>query len=210
MNNYVVYKHTAPNGKVYIGTTSKPLTERWKNGGGYIGFYFYEAIREFGWNNIKHEVLFEGLTEKEAWEEEQNQIRIHRSNDSRFGYNRSTGGKYPSKGSIRSDEWKRKISLSKTGKKVSEETRRKISTSKKGKSNGLEGLTGEKCTHAGRVYQIDENTGEIISVFYGFAEMVRLTGYAKTPVREAATGIRKRAYGYIWKYEKRGKQNVTV
>jgi len=35
MKNYIVYKHTAPNGKIYIGVTSQKANQRWKNGFGY-------------------------------------------------------------------------------------------------------------------------------------------------------------------------------
>ena len=34
-NNYIVYKHTAPNGKVYIGITKKAPNDRWASGFGY-------------------------------------------------------------------------------------------------------------------------------------------------------------------------------
>lgn len=36
---YIVYKHTTPCGKVYIGITSKTPSQRWQNGKGYIWRY---------------------------------------------------------------------------------------------------------------------------------------------------------------------------
>ena len=67
MADYIVYKHTSPSGKVYIGITGRTVKERWgKNGNGYKYCpYFYRAIKKYGWDNIKHEILYEGLTEDE-------------------------------------------------------------------------------------------------------------------------------------------------
>lgn len=42
---YCVYKHTTPNGKVYIGITSKNPLKRWNNGIGYSkGGYHWEYV----------------------------------------------------------------------------------------------------------------------------------------------------------------------
>ena len=78
-----LYKHTTPNGKVYIGITSqKNINRRWKNGYGYSRHpYFNKAIEEFGWNNIKHEVLFENLSKEEADLLEQMYISLYDSNN---------------------------------------------------------------------------------------------------------------------------------
>ena len=35
MKNFIVYKHTSPNGKVYIGITKQNPKQRWGNGSGY-------------------------------------------------------------------------------------------------------------------------------------------------------------------------------
>ena len=59
---YVVYKHTAPNGKVYIGITCRDPEERWANGKGYNGQYFGRAVKKYGWENFSHEKLFSDLT----------------------------------------------------------------------------------------------------------------------------------------------------
>ena len=62
-----VYKHIAPNGKVYIGITSQPCNKRWRNGKGYKhNQHFSSAIKEFGWEDIKHEVLYENIPQEEA------------------------------------------------------------------------------------------------------------------------------------------------
>lgn len=56
---HCIYKHTFPDGKVYIGQTISGNTEkRWQDGLGYQGQKkVFEAIVKFGWDNIKHEVI---------------------------------------------------------------------------------------------------------------------------------------------------------
>ena len=71
MENYKVYKHTFPNGKVYIGITQQTLIRRWQNGKGYYkNSFISKAINKYGWENVKHEVLFENLTKEEAEQKE--------------------------------------------------------------------------------------------------------------------------------------------
>lgn len=71
LNNYVVYKHTTPSGKVYIGITCQDIRKRWKNGKGYeLCTAFNRAINKYGWENITHEVLFAGLSKQEAIKKE--------------------------------------------------------------------------------------------------------------------------------------------
>jgi len=129
---YTVYKHTTPSEKVYIGITSLKVSERWMYGNGYKhNQYFYRAIKKYGWDNIKHEILFEGLTKEEAEQKEIELIRFYKSNDSEHGYNIENGGN--SKGKV-SEETKRKISEGNKGKILSLETRIKISKGNKGKT----------------------------------------------------------------------------
>lgn len=88
--SYCVYKHTVPDGRVYIGTCKNPV-KRWNNGNGYKrNTYFYKAIQKYGWENIKHEILCEGLSKEEAYEKEAELITKYESNI--FGYNRQSGG----------------------------------------------------------------------------------------------------------------------
>ena len=61
MDNYSVYKHTFPDGKVYIGISINPKT-RWSRGHGYKNNKIMDKeIKNVGWENITHEILFENL-----------------------------------------------------------------------------------------------------------------------------------------------------
>ena len=76
--NYCVYKHTNKiNGKVYIGLTGRKPEYRWDNGKGYYKngqSKMYNAIQKYGWENVKHEIVFENLTKKDACLKEQELI----------------------------------------------------------------------------------------------------------------------------------------
>lgn len=52
MDNYTVYMHRFPNGKVYIGITRVAPEKRWRNGKGYSENRFMQfAINKYGWEN---------------------------------------------------------------------------------------------------------------------------------------------------------------
>ena len=134
---YCVYKHTAPNGKSYIGITSRKPEKRWRNGSGYAhNPFFANAIQKHGWNNIKHEILYSNLSADEAERKERELIEFYHSNDRKFGYNLTSGGEVGKRHAIESIE---KMRMAKVGmyggeknphygKKNSEETRQKISS----------------------------------------------------------------------------------
>lgn len=85
---YLVYKHTDPNGKVYIGITQNHPQTRWNEGGGYESQNkFYKAIQKYGWINFDHEILDASLTKDEAIELENKYILEFKSYDAKYGYN---------------------------------------------------------------------------------------------------------------------------
>lgn len=95
--NFIVYKHTnMTNGKVYIGITGKSPQQRWgKDGKGYMqNTYFWHAIQKYGWDNFKHEILFDGLTKEQALDMEAKTIAEYHANDSDYGYNLTSGGEH--------------------------------------------------------------------------------------------------------------------
>lgn len=159
MNNYTVYKHTFPNGKVYIGITCQKVYKRWGNK--YANAPFMKnAIQKYGWENVKHEILFENLTQEEAEQKEIELIAQYKSNQREFGYNIANGGMHRgktnnetkikikesgasktffkkgvsswNKGIPQSDESKEKNRIAHLGKKQSQETILKRSNSLKG------------------------------------------------------------------------------
>ena len=134
MKKYYVYIHVCPNGKRYVGATTriKPKYRWGKNGEGYKGQPFEEAILKYGWDNIEHEV-FEVDSKEEMYRKEVELISFYHSNDPRYGYNSSVGGEYSRLGCKCSEETKKKLSKANKGKTRSEEQRKRISEARKGK-----------------------------------------------------------------------------
>lgn len=116
--SYTVYMHVFPNNKKYIGITKGNAEKRWANGFGYSSQFVFYAIVKYGWDNIKHEILFTGLTKKEAEQKEIELIKTYNTTINGEGYNVDNGGS--SKG-MHSKETREKISESKKGRKKSEE-----------------------------------------------------------------------------------------
>lgn len=147
---YTVYRLTSPSDKVYIGITSRPVKQRWNNGIGYKKCpAMNNAIRKYGWENFKKEILLENTTENEAKSLETMLIKLHKSDNKKYGYNLTEGGdgatgrvlseetkrriSEKNKGKIMSEEQKERLRQINLGKRQSEETKRKRSESMKGK-----------------------------------------------------------------------------
>lgn len=224
---YCVYKHTCPNGKVYIGITSKNPLNRWRNGHGYHNNpHFWNAIVKYGWDNIKHEILFDGLTEKEACEKETELIAQYKSNEKDYGYNRDSGGVCNKR---HSEETKQKIRNSLIGHEVSESTRKKQTSvyieafGEKHSINEWSKIVGlDAKTIYARIFLYDipietaltakQLRGEKIKkqVVQYNDDMTIMQRYESITDAEKTTGIRhigdcckgkrKTAGGYLWKY----------
>ena len=90
-----VYMHTViENNKKYIGQGSGDPKTRWGSSGHrYKGQYFYNAIQKYGWDNIYHEIIAENITQEEADKLEKELIKKYKTNNRKFGYNITPGGK---------------------------------------------------------------------------------------------------------------------
>lgn len=87
---YYIYKHTFPNGKVYIGMTENPLKRFGIDGTGYkYNVPMNADIEKYGWDNIKTEILKGGLSLEEAQQQEKEFILAYNSEDIAFGYNQT-------------------------------------------------------------------------------------------------------------------------
>lgn len=134
MNNYCVYKHTFPNGKVYIGITSIPIEKRFEGGRGYRKCpKMNNAILKYGWNNVEHEMLYSGLSKEDAEAKEIELIAFYGSVEN--GYNTDHGGNTTGTHSI---ETREKISAGNKGKprpQFSEERKLQYSKMMQGENN---------------------------------------------------------------------------
>ena len=179
MCTYTVYRHTAPNGKMYVGITKMRPKRRWDCGRGYKeNEYFSHAIAKYGWDNFKHEILLEGLTVDEASLAEKIFIGYWDLTNRNKGYNLESGG--VANWEI-TEETRRKISEVQIGRKASEETKRKMSEARRGERNPMYGKRGANygkhftqatkdkmsasCKHKRAVAQLDMQTGKLINQF---------------------------------------------
>lgn len=144
-HDYCVYMHTFPNKKRYIGITCCKPNRRWQNGYGYVSQpVIHNAIVKYGWDNIKHEIVANGLTLDEANQKEQELIKLYQTTNHDYGYNVELGGK--ACGHL-TDEHKKKISIANSGasngqygRRYTEEERRQMSINSvwRGKKHSLE------------------------------------------------------------------------
>ena len=88
--NYCVYEHIFPNGKKYIGI-SCDAEKRWRNGKGYeTQPKIARAINKYGWENVTHNIIIDGISKEQAETLERYLIAELKTIDN--GYNTSTGG----------------------------------------------------------------------------------------------------------------------
>lgn len=134
---YTVYRHISPSGKMYVGITSMNPSKRWGCGNGYKNNdYFYRAIKKYGWDNFKHEILLSNLSKEEADFAEKVMIQTWRLTDRDKGYNIHSGGIKHYK---HSKETREKMSKAATGRTMSEEAKAKMSAYRKGKTTWMKG-----------------------------------------------------------------------
>lgn len=112
----IIYCFTFPNNKIYIGKTQKDFNIRLRShkyGSKYLKNYLYNAIRLYGWDNIKIEILCECETKEELNEKEIEFINKFDTTNPNKGYNLRSGGE----GGIHHPLTKIKISQSNKGNK---------------------------------------------------------------------------------------------
>lgn len=128
---YSVYIHTFPNGKKYIGVTRLKPELRWgSNGCNYRNPYMANAIKKYGWDNIRHNIVARNLTAEQASQMERDLIKKYNSANRKHGYNISLGG---IDCKICSDETREKLRRANLGKIMTEESRKKIGDFNRGR-----------------------------------------------------------------------------
>lgn len=206
--NWCVYMHeNRENGKKYIGITSQKPTRRWQNGGHYEGCTaFFRAIKKYGWDGFRHEILFTELTQEDAERLEVEMIAKYHTTDPEHGYNISHGGAARA-GWCHTPEARAKMSASRTGHIVSPETRAKLRESNAGKkrspearakmSQAKKGRPGRKWTEDDYIKHKGKRPPEIpaarkaVKQFTLSGELIQ--EHPSRKAAEAATGVRRNA-----------------
>lgn len=203
-----LYRHTSPSGKVYIGITSRAIKKRWGNG--YSSYKsckaFYKAIIKYGWENIRHEVLFTDLEENRAKKLEIELIRHYKSLGR--SYNISDGGDgllgyCPSK--------ETRLKLSEASKKHtphrwSKEEKERMSLYRR--TTYIESYHTEefkrkisKAVEYKKVkvsqYTIND---EFLASFNSANEAQKYTGVDRGAILRCCKGLNKTAKGYKWRF----------
>lgn len=203
-NNFCLYKHTSPSGKCYIGITQQKPEIRWgyngdhyierKKNGAYKHPYFANAIFKYGWDNIKHEILYFKLSKEYACDLEKQLISYYKQINK--SYNITDGGEGVW-GYKFSKETIKIMSEKHRGLKQSKETIAKRVLKNKGKHR----TDDQKKKTSKRVIQYDKN-GNIISEYFGINEASRQTGINARHISDCCRKVkhRKTAGGFIWRF----------
>ena len=220
---YYVYKHTFPNGKVYIGITCLKPENRWADGKGYLkvlknGEYHQplmaRAVLKYGWENITHEILFNGLSKEEAEAKEIALIAEYNSNKPQYGYNIREGGG----ASKHSESTKKKMSEAAKKRGIPEETIKKAHDANRGRQ-----LTEDHKRKVGaslQGIQRSEETKQKISnskkkpilcvelgvVYESGLEAEEKTGALRSKISVCCKNPNKTAGGYHWAYYEETKE----
>lgn len=190
LNNYTVYRHTSPSGKVYIGITKQKPYKRWNKGKGYINGnqpLFERAILKYGWDNIKHEILLSNISKEEAKYTERYLIRWYKLH--KISYNTTDGGD----------------SVSEKAHKYGKDN----PMYGRHETNPAYGKFGKDHPASKKVYQYSLN-GDLIKEWGSITEAVLYLGYkqnAVTNITAVCKGKEKTAFGFQWSYIEKQKLN---
>lgn len=202
---FCVYRHTSPSGKCYIGITSTNPIARWgKYGQRYKDCpYIYHAILKYGWSNIKHEILFTDLTEKEAKNIEVYLIAYYKGLNQ--SYNISAGGDGCSKPV--SETTREKISKKLKGRKSYTRTalwrRQKSEFMKKHPifTDEMRKLAQHNSarTNSKAIIQMTLE-GAVVARYKSVTEAAAVNNFDVSYISKCCRHIKKEAYGYKWMF----------
>lgn len=222
---FIVYEHVNLfNNKRYIGITSQIPEVRWQRGSGYReNTIFFRAIKKYGWDNFEHNILYEGLSNREALEIESTLIKKYKSLGVSYnisdGYEElgiskripiivyDTGGNYVGayisihKASI-------ELGISETNITMALSNKYNITQAKgyvflKEGDNILDKLDKVNKRHSSArrpVIQLTKN-GQILAEFNSVSDAANSLGCGTGSISNCLKGRYKTAAGYKWRYK---------
>lgn len=198
---WTVYVHRNKiNGKQYVGITCKAKPEhRWNSGRGYQeNPHFYSAIQKYGWDNFDHLIIVSGIDEQRAKNLERCLIRFWDTQDSRYGYNMTSGGDGTSNYHP-SAETRAKLSDARRKENLSAETLKRRSDSLRGRT-----FSDEHRRKIGdgnsKPIIMSEKDGTYIRTFRAARDAELECGISHSHISQCCNGQRKSAGGYLWQF----------
>ena len=217
---FIVYMHITTNNKKYIGITGRNPLIRWANGNGYIESpYFYNAIKKYGWDKIRHKILIHGLTKEQAIRWEIKLISYYNTTNRKYGYNLTTGGDSPNftiSSRLKMSKNSNKFGVNNPfyGQKHTEDTKQKIksklkkensykpktkkpklSLAKMGNKNPMYGKLGIDNFKSIDIYCIELN-----KIFHGIHEASRQLQISASKICAVCKGRRLSTHGLHFRY----------
>lgn len=188
--SYSVYMHIFPNGKKYIGITKQSPKDRWRAGYNQI---MENAIAKYGWQNVKHEIVADNLTQDEAESIERRLIKENKTTNREYGYNilpgAPTAGMYPK-------TTKQRMSKAHKGRKHTDATIEKIRKWNIGRKMTEEAKVKNGNAHKKPVVCIETKTE------YDCARSASAAvGVSPSSISCACIGKTKTSAGYHWKFK---------
>ena len=187
---WVVYIHVLKtDGRIYIGQTDD-ITARWKPSAYKTCSKFYKAIKEYGWENFEHRILYDNLTLEEANKIEEELIEKYDAIN--HGFNLNSGGL----NHLHSQETKDKMSKTRKGVPKTEEHKKAISEAlKKYERTPEHNRNNQLAQHRKPVQCIE--TGII---YESLSDAERKTGILGETISRNCRGKQKSASGLHWSF----------
>ena len=210
------------NGKKYVGKDAR--NQKWYLGS---GKYLKKAIKKYGKENFKKEILEECSNIEELNQAEIKWLRKLKCKDDCIYYNATDTLTPSSFGKKLTEEHKRKISQSNKGRKLTNEQRQHLSKLRKGVSKGphsektkekiRKSNTGQKRNKETRekmskaqkgkprvylrkpVVQYDIETNKVLNVYEKIID-VEKNGFNRWAVQNVLKGRNKTSGGFGWRY----------
>lgn len=180
----IIYKYTnLINGKSYIGQTVHPAARKSQHKSSAFNKLardydcpFHRAVRRYGWDAFKYEVLYSFDLEPNMLFNTLNIMEIRMIDLYKPKYNATKGGK---------------------SFKFTEEVKQKISKTTKGRTPWNKGKTYKK--DGFKVGQFTKD-GVLINTFYSCGDAARYLGKKPIAICRCCNGQRKSCGGYRWQY----------
>jgi group I intron endonuclease len=160
------------------------------------------AILKYGWDDVTHEILFEGLTKEEAEQKETELISSYKSNLRGFGYNIENGGHV----NKTSEETKKKLSELLRGRPKTEKHKKNLSKARKGVGHPLSEETKRKLSVARMGHPVTEESRRKMSE----ARKGKYSGTSNHSARKVVQYTKDGDFVKVWDYATQASDALSI